>query len=311
MPLDNPTIAIIGAGALGSYYGARLAQHGANVHFLLRSEYASVKQNGLTIKSCRGDFILPPEKINVHDDPNKMPKADLALITIKSTANDQLPRLIAPIIKEDTILLTLQNGLGNEAFLARHFGQHRVLGGIAFVCINRTAPATIDHSAHGLIRIGELTATPTPRLQKIADLMNASNIQCEILPTLMQGRWEKLLWNIPFNGLSAALDQTTDRLLASPTGIALVTHIMQDVITAAAADGITLDPALIQTNIEKTRNMGAYYTSSHIDRQQNRPLELQALFALPLQAAKNKNRPTPWLEMLYHQLTIVDAKQNP
>jgi 2-dehydropantoate 2-reductase len=311
--LENPVIAIIGAGALGSYYGARLAQHGHNVHFLMRSEYAAIREKGMTVKSCHGDFAIPADKINVHNDPAKMPKADLAIITIKSTANAALPGMIGPILKDDTILLTLQNGLGNEDLLARHFGRERVLGGVAFVCINRTDPGVVDHTAHGNIKIGELTPAekPTPRLSRISEMFNASKVKCETLNNLMQGRWEKLLWNIPFNGLSTALDRTTDKLLETPLGIELVRHVMNDVYTAAKADGITIPPDLAEFHIQRTLLMGAYFTSSHVDRLNNRPLELEALFGRPLKIAQQAGAETPWLEMMCSQLHIVDPGKTP
>src|SRR6185437_13342539 len=151
-----------------------------------------------------------------------------------------------------------------------------------------TDPGVIDHTAHGNIRIGEIepTPAPTPRLERISEMFNASKVKCEVVTNLMQARWEKLLWNIPFNGLSTSLDQTTDKLLATPTGRELVEHVMDDVYTAAAAAGITIPPELADIQIERTRGMGAYFTSSHIDRLNGRALELEALFGVPLKIAK-------------------------
>src|SRR5947208_17020188 len=121
----NPVIAIVGTGAVGAYYGGRLAQHGHDVHFLLRADYAAVKQNGWTIRSCDGDFTLPAEAVHAYDDPAKMPKADLVIVTLKTTANEQFGRLIAPLLHDGTAILTLQNGLGNEERLAELFGARR------------------------------------------------------------------------------------------------------------------------------------------------------------------------------------------
>ena len=160
--LDHPTICIVGAGALGGYYGARLAQHGNNVHFLLRGDYDAVRKNGWSIKSYQGDFSLAPGSLGVWNDAAKMPKADLVLVTLKTTTNDQFEPLITPLIKDDTAILTLQNGLGNEERLAALFGKEHVLGGIAFTCINRVAPGEIDHSAAGWIRLGEFGGGAEP-----------------------------------------------------------------------------------------------------------------------------------------------------
>src|SRR5881227_740469 len=108
--MDRPVIAIFGTGAVGAYYGGRLAQHGHDVHFLLRGDYSAVKKNGWTIRSCDGDFTLPPTSVHAYDDPAKMAKADLVIVTLKTTANDQFQPLIAPLIKDNTTILTLQNG---------------------------------------------------------------------------------------------------------------------------------------------------------------------------------------------------------
>src|SRR4051794_3204865 len=112
-------IAILGAGAIGSYYGGRLAQHGCDVNFLLRSDYEHVRANGLTVRSIDGDFHLPAERLRVYNDPATLPPADLVIVTLKSTENHQFPRLIPPLLRDETAILTLQNGLGNEDELAR------------------------------------------------------------------------------------------------------------------------------------------------------------------------------------------------
>src|SRR3954463_7378778 len=122
MNSKNPVIAVVGAGAVGAYYGGRLAQHGHDVHFLLRSDYKHVAKHGWTIRSCHGDFTLPPGTMHVYENPARMPKADWVIVTLKATANDQLEQLVAPLIKENTSILTMQNGLGNEEHLAQLFG---------------------------------------------------------------------------------------------------------------------------------------------------------------------------------------------
>jgi 2-dehydropantoate 2-reductase len=306
MSLDHPAIAIIGSGAVGGYYGSRLAQAGHDLHFLLRSDFDAVRANGWIIHSCDGDFSLTPDQFHAYNDPNRMPPADLVLVTLKATSNDQLGPLISPLLKDDTIILTLQNGLGNEEQLARLFGSHRIIGGLAFVCINRGQPGHIHHTDHGLIAIGEYQGPPTPRLRRLADIFNSSRIRCRILENLRYGRWEKLLWNIPFNGLGAAMDLTTDRLLASSAGIDLVRDIMKEVLAVAHADGVDLDPKLIDQKIDHTRTMQAYRTSMQIDRQTGRPMELDAIFGQPLRLAAAHNVPIPIVQLLARQLRTLE-----
>ena len=308
MSLTDPVIAIVGAGAVGGYYGARLAQHGHSVHFLLRGDYDAVRRNGWTVHSRDGDFRIPADSVNVYDDPRRMPRADLVVVTLKSTSNDQFEPLIRPLVKEDAAILTLQNGLGNEDRLAELFGAARVLGGMAFVCINRTAPGVINHTDHGIIRIGEFTTTgATDRAKRIAAMFNASKVACEVLDDLRFGRWQKLVWNIPFNGLGAALDLTTDRLVGTGEGLRLVRQLMEEVRAAARADGVELSPDVVDSNINNTTSMGPYKSSMQVDRQQGRLMEVEAILGEPLRRAQRGGVRTPVLEALYRAARVVDA----
>jgi 2-dehydropantoate 2-reductase len=295
-------IAIVGAGALGGYYGGRLAQRGLDVHFLFRSDCQAVRQHGLRVKSCDGDFAIEPDRLHVYDDPRQMPQADLVIVTLKTTANDRLRDLVGPLLKADTVILTLQNGLGNEETLAALFGSQRVLGGMAFVCINRLGPGVIDHTAHGAIHLGEPTGGISDRASAVARLFTAAGIKARAIPDLRRGRWDKLAWNIPFNGLGALLDQSTDQLLITDQGTRLVMQLMDEVAAAAAAVGAPLGREVLQRHMDRTREMGAYRTSSQIDRQQGRPLEVEAIFGKPLEAARAAGAQTPYLEMLYFLL---------
>ena len=304
---NRPIIAIIGSGAVGAYYGARLAQHGHDVHFLLRSDYDTVKRNGWVIKSCAGDFNIPAGQSQIYDRVQSMPRADLVLVTLKTTSNDQYEPLIRPLMKDGTAILTLQNGLGNEERLAELFGSERILGGLAFVCSNRIAPGVIHHIDHGMIRLGEFNGGPSDRARRIADLFSASNVPAEVLDHLKLGKWSKLVWNIPFNGLGAVLDLTTDRLIDTECGVRLVIGLMQEVIDAASAQGLVMPPDMIERMLRHTRTMGAYRSSMQIDRQERRPLEVEAILGEPLRQARKYGVQTPRLAMLYEMVRMLDT----
>jgi 2-dehydropantoate 2-reductase len=303
------SIAIIGAGALGGYYGGRLAQHGHDVHLLLRSDYAHVRRHGLSVRSVSGDFQLRPEQLRVYNDAAAMPKVDLVIVALKSTENQQFPRLITPLLHEETAILTLQNGLGNEDDLARLFGEDRVLGGIAFVCINRVAPGQLHHTEPGYIRLGEYASETgrSERAQRIVEMLNNSNVKASVIDGPVRGaRWAKLVWNIPFNGLGALLDATTEDLLATEEGTDLVRDIMLETIAAAAADGIVLRREMADQQIAATRKMGPYRTSTQIDRQTGKPMEIEAIFGRPLAVAKRGNVPAPLLQFLHVSLSHLN-----
>src|SRR5204862_5558758 len=136
------------------------------------------------------------------------------------------------------------------------------LGGMAFVCINRVAPGVIQHTDHGVIRLGDFgRPSRSERALQIAAMFNASRVKCDVLDDLRFGRWQKLVWNIPFNGLGAALDLTTDRLVGTEDGLRLVRELMLEVVAAARGDGVHLPEALVQQQIGNTTSMGPYKSS--------------------------------------------------
>lgn len=293
-------IAIVGSGAVGCYYGGRLAQHGHDVHFLMRSDYETVKRDGLKITSPQGDAHL---QVNAHRTPEDIGPVDLVIIAMKVTANAALPGLIAPLLHEGTALLTLQNGLGNEEFLAHHFGAHRVLGGLCFVCINRTAPGVIDHQAQGRINMGEHTRAPLPRTHQMAEEFRRSLIDCQVVESLAAARWQKLVWNIPFNGLSiAAGGIDTEAILASPALENRVRALMAEIIQTATALGHTLPKNLIETMVTNTRTMAAYKPSSLIDYLDGREVELEAIWGEPVRQAAAAGLAMPEVQKLYDEL---------
>ena len=302
----SPRIAIVGAGAVGAYYGARLAQHGHDVYFLLRSDYRFVKQSGWTVQSIAGDFRLAPDRTHVYDDPHHMPPADLVIVTLKTTSNDLFEPLIRPLLKDSTAILTLQNGLGNEDRLSSLFGPERILGAMAFVCINRTGPGQIHHIDHGMIRLGEYRGGPTPRARAVAKLFNDSKVHCEVLDNLLAGRWGKLVWNVPFNGLGAVLDLTTDQLLARPDGVQLVSALMNEVVAGARGLGYELPDDLVEVNLARTRTMGAYQSSMQVDRREGRPLEIESILGEPFRQARAAGISTPTLQVLYQMARLID-----
>jgi 2-dehydropantoate 2-reductase len=305
LPAD-PVIAVVGSGAVGGYYGARLAQHGHAVHFLLRSDYEAVRRSGWTVKSCDGDFSIGPEAVHAYDEPAKMPRADLVLVALKATANEQFEAVIRPLVHEGTAILTIQNGLGNEEQLAGLFGAERVLGGMAFVCLNRISPGMIHHIDHGLIRLGEFSRRGvSARARQICEMFNASKVKCQVVEDLKWGRWEKLVWNVPFNGLGAAMDLDTARLLGSEDGIRLVTELMREVVAAAAAVGVRLPKGIEEQKIAQTRTMGAYVSSMQFDRRVGRPLEVEAIFGRPVAVAREHGVATPRLAGLYEMLRVI------
>lgn len=298
-------IAIVGCGALGSFYGAKLALRNHEVHFLLRSDYETVKRDGLTVESVDGDFHVRP---NCADRPDTIGRCDLVIIGLKTTANAAFSQLLPPLCDASTAVLTLQNGLGNEDALAELFDPQQILGGLCFVCLNRIRAGHIRHLAHGHIVIGEFAGSATNRTREIAEMFKDADVGCSVRDNLEQAHWEKLVWNIPFNGLGVASSAglravqtgeiseqrapspclTTDLLLADEDWLALVRQLMLEVIESGNRHGHSIDPSLADKMIANTREMGAYRPSTLIDFENGLPLELHSMFLEPLRRARSK-----------------------
>lgn len=297
----NFRIAVVGAGAVGGYYGAKLAHSGRDVHFLMRRDLEHVRKGGLQVRSKQGDFHL--EKVECHGDTAEIGPVDLVIIALKATSNAALETLIPPLLKEGTMLLTLQNGLGNEEFLAERFGRERVLGGLCFVCLNRTEPGVIEHIGEGRISIGEFSGAPLPRTHAVAAEFKRAGVACSAVENLAHERWRKLVWNVPFNGLSivgGGIDVA--EILADEDLRYLTRRLMQEVIAAAGALGFLIPEAFVEDNIRKTEGMGAYRPSSLIDFLEGRAVEVEAIWGEPCRRATNAGAEVGRLEMLYHQI---------
>jgi 2-dehydropantoate 2-reductase len=294
-------IAIVGVGAVGGYYGAMLARAGNDVHFLLRSDYDHVARNGLQVFSPLGDFVLDP--VNAHQTPETIGACDLVIIAIKATANDALPGVLPALLHETTALLALQNGLGNEEFLASHFGSERILGGKCFVCLNRIAPGVIRHIGHGIISIGEFGRPAQERTRELANRFRESGVSCQISDDIEEVLWRKLVWNIPFNGLAiAAGGKDVSQILADEELLPRAKILMREVIAIARASGVAIEDEYAAFQIARTIPMGDYKPSSLIDWQHQREVEVEPIWGEPLRAARELNVPAPELARLYDEL---------
>jgi len=309
---EKRSIAVIGAGAIGSYYGARLAEAGHDVRFLMRRDYQAVRMNGLKITSPDGDFTLTNPRVTLNSE--QIGAVDWVICALKTTSVDEANELVQPCVTADTRILVLMNGLGIEERFAEWFDSNRIFGGMAFTCINRGEPGYVHHSANGPITIGHLQNDPV-ELETALALWTRSKVKVSTSPSLRCARWEKLCWNIPFSGLCVAGGGITTDRIAKDAGLrnAALT-IMEEVILAANADLVAhsentnLDRDTIVTYMfQLTDTMGAYRPSLMIDFVENRPMEVEAMFAEPLRRAKSLGLNTPQLTLLTALLRALNA----
>lgn len=305
------TIAIIGSGAVGSLYGARLARAGHAVRFLMRRDLTAVRERGLDVRSCDGDFRLHP--VDAHATPESIGKVDWVICSLKATALDEAEALIRPCVGERTRVVALMNGLGIEDTFAGWLGRERVFGAMAFVCINRGAPGVVHHLDYGRVTVGHLQDDPS-ETQALYDLFASADVETLTAPNLRYARWEKLCWNIPFSGLSVAAGGVhTGTILATPELRALVAVLIAEVVAVANADlaaaghdGRLDATAMTEKMLAQTATMGDYRPSMVIDYALGQAMEVDTILGAPLRRAVELGVATPAMQAFHALVAAAD-----
>ena len=305
------TYAILGTGALGGYYGACLQRAGLDVHFLLHSDYDRVKEHGLVIESPNDNFNL--SCVNAYNSASTMPECDVVVVALKTTQNHLLPQLLPPVVKDDGVVLVLQNGLGIESEVAQIVDSFRVMGGLCFLCSNKVGAGHIRHLDYKEIKLGEYNPNYQPggisdRMRNIGADFEKAGIPIKLAEDLLLARWQKLVWNIPYNGLSVILDATTSALMADANTLALVKELMDEVVTGAKMCDRIIPDSFIDQMLDHTAKMKPYRTSMKIDYDEKRVLEVEAIFGNPLKMVQRAGTQLPRIATLYQQLKFLDAK---
>ena len=306
MNLREKKIAVVGSGAIGCYYGGMLARAGFDVRFLMRADLAVVRERGLTIHT-QGKTVAVP-RVTACATTAEIGPVDLVIIALKATANAALETLLPPLLGENTALLTLQNGLGNEEFLVARWGAERVMGALCFVCLNRTEPGVIEHFDAGSISVGEFRRPVSERARAVAEAFISAGLEARAVENLVTERWRKLLWNIPFNGLSIAANATVADVLADDGLRKLARDLMDEALDAARRLGHEIDDAFADWQIERSYSMGPYKPSSMLDWEAGRPVEVEAIWGVPWRQGLAAGALLPRMEMLYQLLKRITAK---
>jgi 2-dehydropantoate 2-reductase len=302
MPTDFQRIGVVGSGAVGIYFGTKLALAGPAVRFLMRGDLAAVRARGSVriIEEGRATELRPAAAFA---SPAQIGPVDLAVVALKTTSGGVTRDLVGPLLGPGTAVLTLQNGLGADEFLAGLFGAGRIIGGIVFMAITRTGPGEATCFHPGQITIGEYGGGPAARTRALATLLGAAGIKVRVVENLLEARWIKLVWNIPFNGLAIAEGGiSTDRLCAEPRLAAEVRALMLEVQRAALGFGFRIPDDYLKRQFDVTPSMGAYQPSSLIDYLAGREVEVESIWGEPLRRARAIGIEMPRLESLYRRL---------
>lgn len=298
---------VIGTGGVGGYYGASLARAGKEVHFLFHKDFAFVRENGLQVNSWRGNFRL--DAPNAYARSSDMPRSDVVIVALKSVNNALLRDLLPPLLKSDTLVVLIENGIGVEAQVQAMFPQALLAAGLAFICTAKTGPGVVHHQDLGKLTIAPYTPGAEQRTAEVIRDFTEAGVKA-VTAEYLEARWKKQVWNMPFNGMTVALNTSTDALLAHPATAALIREQMLEVIAAARALGVKdIDEDFADKMLETTAGMKPYSPSMKLDYDFGRPMEIGAIYTEALRQAREAGCPMPKLEMLEAELRFIEANR--
>lgn len=309
---NHPTkILIIGAGAIGGFYGAKLAEAGAEVSIICRSDYEFIKENGFTIKSHwhAKEFNFKPHRV-LRNTAEYNDKADFILVTTKVLPEISTIDLIKPTLHKESSIVLLQNGIHIEKPITTAFPNNHLISILAFIGVSRVAIGKIHHQDYGRLVIGDFPGNSllevSQKTKIFIDLLKKSGVPCDIRPEIQKERWRKLVWNAAFNPISVlAGGIDTRKILDNKNVKILAENVMQEVAILAKADGYELPEDIIASNIKLTEEMKPYKTSMLLDFEAKRPMEVEAILGNAIRFAKEKSITTPYLSTIYALLSAI------
>ena len=299
-------ILVMGAGAVGAYFGARLRASGEDVVLCARGEsLRAIREHGLDITSIRGDLRI---EVTATETPRDFAPYDLILFCVKAYDTDAAANAISRCLKPGGAILTLQNGVENEAKLAAIFGRDAVMGGNARVGVEMVAPGKIVHLSTGHIDFGELDGRETDRARSIAGVFQRAGILGQVSTDIMSARWDKLVWNGAFNTVTTLTQRRVGELLDDPESMKLLRALMREIVTVARAEGAKIPDDRIDAYIAHSqKNLRALKTSTQQDLEHGKPLEYEALSGAVVRAARRHDISVPSVETIYALMRLLDG----
>ena len=310
---------MIGVGGVGGYYGSRLAMAGHDVQWVARSDAEHLRTEGLVVTSPNGDVQL--RDLTVVGPGEPLAETDVVAVATKTTDNDLVAGWLAEVLAgRSSIVVVLQNGLDVERVFAERLAVTApdvvVVGAMSFICSTKEGPGRIAHVDYERVTVGAWTSDGVPpkggagpeAVARVVEDLSAAGVPTEALDDLVAGRWRKLMWNIPFNGLSVVLDASTEEMVGDPSCRLAVRDLMTEVLSASVGTGHPVDPSAIDQLFASTERMVPYAPSMKLDYEAGRPLELEAIYATPLRIAREASVRMPRTEALWHQLAFLDHR---
>jgi 2-dehydropantoate 2-reductase len=310
---DAPRVLVIGAGAIGAFYGALLARAGCEVSVVARSDYDAVAARGYRVDGNlggkAGDLSFRPAQV-LRASGEYEGEPDYALVAMKLVPGTDRVAALRPALAPNTAIVLVQNGIGIEDEIAQAFPQHELISGVAYAGVSRAGPAHIRHeSAYARLILGLYPRGVSAACERLAAAIRAGGANSTLTDDIVGARWQKCAWNAVFNPLSALGGGLGTRdMLSGDEQIALVRAAIGEVCAIAAADGHPLAPDTVDQQIEGTLRMPNYVSSMGQDRLAGRAMETEALLGNAVRIARRLGVAAPRLEALYAMLRMLEAK---
>lgn len=299
-------IAVMGAGSVGGYFGARLAASGQEVAFIGRGEHLeAMRRGGLKIKSVLGDLHILSLFTT---DPEEVGAVDLILFCVKSYDTDEAGKRLAPLLGEKTKILSLQNGVDNPGKLAGLWGETRTLAGVVYIAARVSTPGTIEHLAKGQITLGALDGGIGEETRALQQVFSEAQIPCALSPQIRKVLWEKLVWNAAFCAISCLTGASVTAILESDPLSKLALECMEEAIEAAKCDGVCLEPSVVEESLILSRGLGDFKPSMLQDLEAGKPLEYEAFNGSVVKLLRQAGREAPINQVFYGALKFLDKR---
>ncbi|MBI1993660.1 MAG: 2-dehydropantoate 2-reductase [Deltaproteobacteria bacterium] len=290
-------IAVVGAGAVGGYFGARLAAAGHEVGFVARGRHLEeARREGLKIKSVQGDLHI---RALFTSEPREIGPVDLILFCVKSYGTEEAAGKMVPLIGKETAILSLQNGIDNP---------DKIASGVVYIAAEILAPGTIGHSAGGRIVLGELDGRASEQAKAVRELFAAAGVPCDVSAEIRKVMWGKLVWNAPFCAIACLARATAQEIADSDSLRKLAVDCMGEVIDAARCRGIDLAPSVIEDAVKLSRGLGPFKPSMLQDLEAGKPLECEAFNGIVVKLLRQAGKTAPINGMFYAALEFLDRK---
>jgi len=299
-------IAAMAAGAVGGYFGARMAAAGHDVFFIARGAHrAAIEKNGLKVESVHGDIYLP--KPNVTDDPSKVGPVDIVLFAVKLWDTEKAAEQARPLIGPNSRLITLQNGVDSVERIVPILGAAQTIGGIAAIATVIDTPGVIKHtSSFAMMRFGRADKRADAMLQAFADAGKAAKIDVAIADDIERERWQKFIFLTAMAGATSALRSSIGPIVADPELRGFFRQLMEEAFAIGKAKGVALDPSYIESRMDFVCNKvePSMKASMAHDLERGNRLELDWLAGKVREFGRALNIPTPASDTVYTVLKL-------